>query len=65
MTPPPYAWQPAHVVEPAPPRSLPVQDHPAIDADEARARTLTYGLAAVAGAVLLIVLCALCGRTLF
>ncbi len=63
--PPPYEWRPARVLEPAPPRPLPVQDHPAIDADEAQARTLTYGIGAVVAAILLILLCALCGRTLF
>jgi hypothetical protein len=65
MTPPPPAWQPQRIVEPAPPRRLPPQDHAAIDADEARARTLTYGVGILAGAVLVILLCALCGRLLF
>jgi hypothetical protein len=64
-TPPPYGWQPERIVEPAPPRRLPAQDHTAIDAAEARARTLTYGVGVVVGAILLIVLCGLCGRALF
>ncbi|MDT5025374.1 MAG: hypothetical protein QOE61_1800 [Micromonosporaceae bacterium] len=64
-TPPPAGWRPPHVVEPAPPRRLPEQDHSAIDDQESRARTLTVGLAIVASAVVLIVLCALCGRALF
>ena len=64
-TAPPSGWQPPHVVQPAPPRRLPEQDHPAIDEDEARARTMTRGLAMVAGALLLVVLCSLCGRILF
>jgi hypothetical protein len=64
-TPPPTGWRPPHVIQPAPPRRLPEQDHAAIDEDEARARTLTRGLAMVAGALLLVVLCSLCGRTLF
>lgn len=64
-TPPPADWRPPHVIQPAPPRRLPDQDHAAIDEDEARARTLTRGLAMVAGALLLVVLCSLCGRTLF
>jgi hypothetical protein len=62
---PPSAWRPEHIVEPAAPRRLPAQDHAVIDADEARARTLTYGIGIVTGAVLLILLCALCGRALF
>jgi hypothetical protein len=63
--PPPAGWRPPHVVEPAPPRRLPEQDHAAIDEQEARARTLSLGFAIVAGAVMVIVLCAVCGRTLF
>jgi hypothetical protein len=62
---PPAGWSPPQVVQPAPPRSLPRQDHAAIDEDEARARTLTRGLAMVAGALLLVLLCSLCGRALF
>jgi hypothetical protein len=62
---PPADWRPQQVVEPVPPRQLPEQDHAAIDDRESRARTLTVGLAIVAGAVMLIVLCAVCGRSLF
>ncbi len=65
MAPPPVAWQPDRVVEPPAPRPLPAQDHAGIDADETRARTLTYGVGIVTGAVLLILLCAICSRTLF
>jgi hypothetical protein len=64
-TAPPAEWRPPHVIQPAPPRRLPEQDHAAIDEDEARARTMTRGLAMVAGALLLVVLCSLCGRILF
>jgi hypothetical protein len=64
-TAPPAGWRPPQVVQPAPPRRLPEQDHAAIDEDESRARTLTRGLAMVAGALLLVVLCSLCGRLLF
>jgi hypothetical protein len=63
--PPPADWRPQHVVEPTPPRRLPEQDHAAIDEREARARTVTIGLSIVAGAVMLIILCAVCGRSLF
>jgi hypothetical protein len=64
-TAPHYAWQLPHVVEPAPPRQLPPQDHAALDLDEERARTLTFGVAAVVAAILVIVLCTLCSRVLF
>ncbi len=63
--PPPAGWRPARVVQPAPPRRLPEQNHAAMDDQEARARTLSLGLAIVAGSVLVIILCAICGRTLF
>lgn len=65
MTPPPSGWRPIHIVEPAAPRNLPVQDHEAIDADEARAQNLTrnFGLFAVIAIVALIVV--LCGRSIF
>ena len=63
-TPPPPGWRPQFVVQPAPPRQLPAQDHADLDAQERSARTLTYGIGLVAGAILLIVLCAICGRAL-
>jgi len=52
-------------VEPPPPRALPPQDHGAIDVQEAAARTLTYGIGLVAGAVMLLALCALFARAIF
>jgi hypothetical protein len=63
--PPPSGWRPEQVVEPPPPGRLPAQDHGAIDDQEAKARTLTRGLGLLVGAILLILLCALCGRVLF
>ncbi len=65
MAPPPAVWQPRLIVEPAPPRRLPAQDHAEIDAAEARARTFTYGVAVLTGVVLAFLLFALCGRALF
>ena len=62
---PPAGWRPSHIVEPAPPRQLPAQDHAAIDDQEARARTLTLGIALVAAAIVAILLFAICGRSLF
>ncbi len=64
-TPPPAGWRPRLLIQPEPPRNLPVQDLPAIDAREREARTVTYGVGMLAGAVLLIVLLILCGRVLF
>jgi hypothetical protein len=52
-------------VQPAPPRPLPAQDVPALEAAEGSARTLTYGVGLIAGAVLLVVMCLLCSRLLF
>lgn len=52
-------------MEPPPPRALPPQDHGEIDVQEAAARTLTYGIGLVAGAVMLLALCALFARAIF
>ena len=52
-------------MQPPPPRELPAQDDQALDTQEREARTLTYGVGMVAGAVLLVVLLVLCGRALF
>jgi hypothetical protein len=62
---PPRNWRPRLVLEPEPPRELPAQDLAALDAQEHEARTVTYGIGMMAGAVLLIVLLVLCGRILF
>ena len=65
MMPPATGWQPPRIVEPAAPRALPTQDHPAIDAAEERAHLVTrmFGLAAGVAVVVLIGL--LCGRAIF
>jgi hypothetical protein len=63
--PPPTDWRP-EVINPAPPpRRLPDQNLDALDSDERSARTLTYGIAMIAGAVLLVISCLLCSRVLF
>jgi hypothetical protein len=64
-TPPPAGWRPPTVVQPAPPRQLPAQDHVRLDAEEHSARTLTLGVGMVAGAIMLVLLLLLCGRALF
>jgi len=53
------------LVQPPPPHELPAQDLAAIDAEEREARTITYGIGLVAGAILLVLLLILCGRALF
>jgi hypothetical protein len=63
--PPPAEWRPRTLIQVPTPRSLPTQDSDALDAAERAARTTTYGVGMVAGAVLLIVLFVLCGRALF
>jgi hypothetical protein len=65
MNPPAPDWRPQTVVQVPPPRELPVQNTAAIDDEEKQARTLTYGIGMVAGAVLLVVLFVVCGRVLF
>jgi len=59
------ATAPPTVIRAAPPRKLPEQDIAALDADERQARTLTYGVGMITGAVALLVLFVLCGRILF
>lgn len=60
-TPPPPGWRPRVVVRPAPPRELPPQDHAALDAAERIARRVTWGVAAAAGVIVLVVACVLGG----
>jgi hypothetical protein len=62
---PPPEWRPTVHVQPPPPRTLPPQDLPALDAAESNARTLTYGIGMVSGAVVLVLMCLLCSRALF
>ena len=62
---PPPGWRPPLVVQPPPPRALPGQDMAAIDEAERSARTVTYGIGMVAGAITLVLVCLLCSRLLF
>src|SRR5437764_12310990 len=52
-TPPPPACRPRMLVQPPPPRDLPAQDLATLAAQARKERTLTYGAAMLAGAVLL------------
>ena len=63
--PPPAGWRPPTVAQPPPPRSMPGQDIDALDEAEGSARTVTYGVGLVAGAIALILMCLLCARALF
>ncbi|PRX24426.1 hypothetical protein CLV67_102201 [Actinoplanes italicus] len=44
---------------------MPPQDFEALDEAEGSARTVTYGVGLVAGAIALIVVCLLCARVVF
>jgi hypothetical protein len=63
--PPPGNWRPPVIHQPAPPRSMPPQNADALDESERSARTVTYGVGLVAGAIGLILMCLLCARALF
>ncbi|WP_246612617.1 translation initiation factor 2 [Paractinoplanes bogorensis] len=58
-------WRPPTIAHPPPPRSLPPQNMDALDEAEGSARTVTYGVGLVAGAIALILLCLLCARMIF
>lgn len=58
-------WRPPTIATPPPPRALPPQDMDALDEAEGSARTVTYGIGLVAGAIALILMCLLCARALF
>lgn len=63
--PPPPDWHPTVVPQPPPPRVMPAQDMDALDEEERSARTVTYGIGLVAGAIALILMCLLCARVFF
>jgi len=63
--PPPADWRPPTISQPPPPRALPPQDMDALDDAEGSARTVTYGVGLVAGAIALILICLLCARAIF
>jgi hypothetical protein len=63
--PPPPHWRPPTVAQPPPPRTMPGQDMDAVDEAERSARTVTYGVGLVVGAIALILMCLLCARAIF
>jgi hypothetical protein len=52
-------------MEPPAARRLPEQDVARLEQEERAARTMTYGVGMVAGALILVALCLLCSRLLF
>lgn len=62
--PPPADWRPPVLYQTQPARQLPPQAHDQIDADEAQARLVTYGISIAAGAILILLLFVLCARLL-
>jgi hypothetical protein len=64
-TPPPPNWRPPTINQLPPPRALPPQDMDALDEAEGSARTVTYGVGLVAGAIAVILMCLLCARAIF
>jgi hypothetical protein len=58
-------WRPPTINQPPPPRALPAQDIDALEDSEGSARTVTYGVGLVAGAIALILICLLCARVIF
>jgi hypothetical protein len=63
--PPPADWRPPTIAHPPSPRQLPPQNFEALDDAEGSARTITYGIGLVAGAIALIIVCLLCARLIF
>ena len=63
--PPPRDWRPTVVPQPPPPRQMPAQDMDALDEEEGSAKTVTYGVGLVAGAIAIVLVCLLCARVLF
>ncbi|MEV6689961.1 hypothetical protein AB0M35_00590 [Micromonospora sp. NPDC051196] len=62
---PPAGWRPPVHLQATPPRQLPPQDMIALDAQEQRAQRVTWGVGAVAGVILVALVCLLCTRALF
>ncbi len=63
--PPSPHWRPPTIGRPPPPRAMPGQDMDALDEAEGSARTVTYGVGLVAGAIALILMCLFCARVIF
>jgi hypothetical protein len=64
-TPPPPGWRPPVHLQVAAPRHLPPQDMADMDGAEQRAQRLTWSIGAVAGVVLVLLVCLLCSRAIF
>ncbi len=64
-TPAPPNWRPPTLIEAPAARRLPEQSDAALDEQERSARTITYGVGMIAGAIALILLFVICGRLVF
>ena len=58
-------WRPQMLIQVPEAHTLPAQDDTALDEQDRAARTVTYGVGMLAGAIALLVLIVLCGRVLF
>jgi hypothetical protein len=65
QAPPPAGWRPPTVVKFPPPRALPPQDGSRLDEAEQQARTISYGVAMITGAIMILLILVLCWRALF
>lgn len=64
-TPAPANWRPPTLIQVPAARELPGQSDAVLDEEERAARTVTYGIAMVTGAIALLVMFVLCGRLVF
>ena len=62
---PPPGWRPPLHLRAQPPRPLPPQDAAALDEAEQDARTVTYGVGMLAGAICMVLMFLLCARIIF
>lgn len=58
-------WRPRTLIQVPAARTLPEQDDAEVDQQERSARTVSYGVGMLAGAIVVIVLIVLCGRIVF
>jgi hypothetical protein len=64
-TPAPPNWRPPTLIQAPAARNLPEQSDGALDEQERAARTITYGVGMITGAIALILLFVICGRLVF
>ena len=64
-TPAPPNWRPPTLIQVPAARRLPDQSDAALDEQERSARTITYGVGMITGAIALMLLFVICGRLVF